>query len=121
MKHVIFCYGTCKLGYYFHNQYLGGDKSVFLGPGKSSKDLTLFVEALPVVIEQKGDLGVKGELYEIDTKTLEELDSLEGFPEFMQRKLVDITTKEGKVTAWVYLANKNFKGKSHSFITDEFI
>lgn len=47
---------------------------------------------------------VKGELYEVDKKTLRRLDSLEGHPDFYERKLVKIKTTTGSCTAWMYLA-----------------
>ncbi len=122
MKHLVFCYGTLKLGFYWHDKFLGNGKSTFIGPAVTSKDYTLYVEALPVVIKERGDLGAKGEVYEVNDEVLKSLDDLESHPEFYKRELIEVTTSEGEtLTAWCYMRSKHFAGKNHSFITDEFV
>lgn len=45
-----------------------------------------------------------GELYVVDSDTADELDHLEGHPDFYEREIRDVETADGKtVKAWVYL------------------
>lgn len=118
----IFVYGTLKQKQYFHDRYLGGEKSNFLGDAIASPDYSLYIDGLPHMIKEPSDTGVKGELYEVDAVVLAELDALEGHPEIYHREIIEITDKDGeKKLAWAYLRSQNFKGKICAFKEFEFI
>ena len=59
-------------------------------------------------IEYKEGEEIEGILYEIDEKDLKRLDKFEAYPKQYNRKLMDIITNEGKVPAWVYIAQKEW-------------
>lgn len=120
--HKIFVYGTLKKGFYFHEQFLGEDKSAFLGKVMSGPSYSLYIDGLPHLIEETTDKPVKGELYEINEKVLDTLDKLEGHPLIYQRKVIDVYNESGeKSLAWAYLRHVNFKGKLWATKEDEFV
>lgn len=120
-KQRVFVYGTLKSGMYFHDAYLGGDKSNFVGPAVTTKDYTLYVRGLPFMVRETSDTGVKGELYEVDESVLASLDELEGHPIFYKRDIIEVNDKDGKkVLAWGYLYPKFFKGKEYAHTEEEF-
>lgn len=121
-RNRIFIYGTLKQGHYFHNQFLGEDKSVFYGPATTTNEFVLYIDGLPHMVREKSETGVKGELYEIDDDVLRSIDELEGHPTVYHRELVEVFSKSGeRVLAWAYLRNSNFKGKINSFKESEFV
>lgn len=121
-KQRIFVYGTLKKGQYFHERYLGGTNSNFLGSGTASRDFTLYVGAAPHLIREPTDTPVKGELYEVDNDVLASIDYLEAHPVVYKREIIEVFTSEGeKVLAWAYLRHKNFKDKPYCFKEVEFI
>lgn len=120
--HRVFIYGTLKKGFYFHEEYLGGDKSKFIGKAVCSPDYSLYVDGMPHLIEEMTDKPVKGELYEVNDSVLKSLDDLEGTPVIYHRKVIDTYNEAGeKVLAWAYLRPVHFKGKLHAYKEEEFI
>jgi gamma-glutamylcyclotransferase (GGCT)/AIG2-like uncharacterized protein YtfP len=108
----LFVYGTLKKGQYFHEKYLSGEKSNFLGVGYAGPDYSLYVGAQPHLIREPSDKPVKGELYEVSPVVLESLDGLEGHPIVYKRELVEVFTELGEKTlAWAYLRHQNFRDK----------
>lgn len=95
-KHLLFVYGTLKEGFYNHDRYLGGSKSTSLGSAFTSNDYTLYIEALPFMVEESSDAPVEGELYEIDDATLAEIDDLEGHPYAYRRQKIRVTNVDGE-------------------------
>jgi len=115
--HRIFVYGTLKNGCYFHDEYLGGDKSDPQGPAKTTLDYTLYVDGMPHMVKQSGELGVLGELYQVDNATLERLDVLEGHPVTYRREIIEVIDEMGnKVLAWAYLRPPHFKGRKFCWV-----
>lgn len=118
----VFIYGTLKKGQYFHDQYLGGEKSTYLGQALISSDYSLYVDTLPSLVREKCELGmVKGELYEVDSDVLKSLDDLEGHPRIYRREVVDIEVNGEKTTAWAYVRSNYFKGKNFASKELEFV
>lgn len=86
----VFVYGTLKRGGYNHH-YLS--KAEFLGdyctpPKYAFYDLGYY----PAMTGEDKRIAVKGEVYQIDKKTIRELDILEGVPDLYDR----ITIRCGK-------------------------
>lgn len=102
-KILVFVYGTLLSGqgnnHYLKNSKLLG-KSITLG--FTMHDLGAF----PALVEQDlglpdGENEIHGEVWEIDERTLDRLDYLEGVPHFYRRKVTE--TIFGP--AWVYYNN----------------
>lgn len=120
--HRVFVYGTLKQGKYFHDEYLGGDKSTALGPATASLDYSMYNDGLPHLVRETTDKPVKGELYEVDAETLEKLDGLEGHPVVYYREIIEVYDGNNKkLLAWAYLRPKHFKGKQYAHKEEEFI
>jgi len=119
-NHKVFVYGTLKKGYYFHDQYLGGDKSSFNGPALASLDYSLYIDGMPHLVRETSDKPVKGELYEVSDEVMKSLDDLEG-PVY-KRDVIEIIDENGnKVLAWAYLRPRHFKGSQFAWKEYEFI
>jgi gamma-glutamylcyclotransferase (GGCT)/AIG2-like uncharacterized protein YtfP len=117
----VFVYGTLKRGFYFHEQYLGGDKANSCGPARTTKDYSLYTDGMPHMIKETSETGVKGELYEVDNKILKTLDDLEGHPIVYYRDIIEVIDEKGNQTlAWAYLRPIHFKGKISAFKEEEF-
>jgi gamma-glutamylaminecyclotransferase len=88
----VFVYGSLKAGYW-NNVLLHGSK--FLGEDYAEGLLyagSSFPMAIPSHVANKGvgehQFWIKGEVYEVDVKTLERLDRLEGHPHHYERQQV---------------------------------
>lgn len=117
----VFVYGTLKKGKYFHNSYLRDSK--FLGESHISKYYSLYVHKYPILVKQKSDHRVKGELYKVTPEVLTKLDYLEGHPSYYERKKVKvfINNEKDEIEAWAYIFPKeglDFSGmeKIYDFI-----
>lgn len=96
------CYGTLKRGGSNHDLLLG---SKYLGEAYIPDGYGLVVDGLPFLVEEETGPGCYVELYEINERTLREVDALEGHPSFYVRKTVstfDLETGH-EVKAFVYI------------------
>lgn len=117
--HKVFVYGTLKNGFYFHKEYLSGDKSNFLGPALASLDYSLYIDGMPHLVKEKAEKPVKGELYEVDSEVLKRLDSLEE-PAYY-RELIEVTNSTGEtLQVWAYLRPRFFRGHQFAWKEEEF-
>jgi len=83
----VFVYGTLRKGFY--NHFLLSN-STFLGETETIKeDYTLKSLGVFPGVLLKGNNKIKGEVYKINRVTMDSLDSLEGFPDFYNKTLVD--------------------------------
>lgn len=111
-KHKIFVYGTLKRGFYNHREYLDSTDSSFLGVAYTSNDYTLYINALPFLVEEASDAPVEGELYEVDNDTLKRIDELEGHPYAYKRQRIRVKDSDGnEVLCYAYLYPNIFKYK----------
>ncbi len=118
----IFVYGTLKQGHYFHERYLGGDKSEFIGKSVASPDYSLYIDGLPHMILEPTDKPVKGELFLVDDDVLASIDALEAHPLVYKRELIEVYDDSGeRVLAWAYLRHPSFKGKANAWKESEFV
>lgn len=100
----VFVYGTLKKGFGNH-RYL--ESSKFLGRVQVRGNMYSLGGFPVVVLTGKGT--VHGEIYEVSKETLANLDRLEGYPSFYNRK--QVVTSNGML-AWVYHMS-NEKVKDH--------
>lgn len=102
----IFVYGTLKRGH--GNNYLLGE-SPLLGQALTLTPFVLFNCGFPMAVPFTRDaakaplLPVMGEVYQVDETTLRRLDSLEGHPDWYERKPVQavVAGKEQEVELYV--------------------
>ena len=102
---LVFVYGTLKKGFGNH-QLL--EQSDFLARAFITRTKLLNLGAFPAVIVG-GRKEVEGELYEVNSKTLERLDRLEGHPSFYERRKVLVYPLDfglPPVPAWCYFLSK---------------
>lgn len=99
IKYVdVFVYGTLMKGHQ-NNFFLQND--VFLGYGETKPEYTLYdLGHFPAMIEG-GDTSVKGEIYEVDPRTVEWLDKLEGVADGLYEKKEITLIDGGKVLTYI--------------------
>jgi len=96
----IFVYGTLKKG--FRNHYLLQNAKFLCDYRLSGFVMGTFNNDFPFIIRKDGI--VYGELYEITPEILEDLDILEGHPDFYVRILINDGTHE----FYIYVMSENF-------------
>ena len=109
----VFVYGTLK-SMYHNNGLLRTAKA--MGEAMTKEEYATASAGIPYVInpltlkpeDEYKTLPVKGEVYEVDDLTLEDLDGLEGHPHWYERHPIEVEMKqgfesEGFVEAWCYL------------------
>lgn len=80
----VFVYGSLKRGHY-NNRHLDG--ATYLGEYRTPPKYALYdLGPFPAMTEADRGVSVQGEVYLIDSKTLDRLDRLEGHPRFYERK-----------------------------------
>ena len=97
--HNVLVYGSLRRG--LHNHYLL-EHTLFVGNIKTPALWTLYdLGAFPAVVPG-GNTAITGEVYQVDDATFAELDLLEGYPDFYQRRQID--TDLGLL--WIYYLPK---------------
>jgi len=125
-KYLVFVYGTLKKGY-GNNYLLKNSKFVGMGFTKNKyfmqREGIAFPYALPsdyfkeIPEHYKGH--ILGEVYEVDERTLERLDMLEGHPNFYQREITTIILEDGtEVQTFIY-HYYDFYGEEYLIEPDE--
>lgn len=95
----VFVYGTLQSGNENRGLHLFGDHATLLGPAHTTEgqfdmqDLGSFPGVL-----LGGTNNVVGEVWEVSDEAMEQLDLIEGYPDFYNRRLTDTT----QGTAWMY-------------------
>jgi gamma-glutamylcyclotransferase (GGCT)/AIG2-like uncharacterized protein YtfP len=100
----VFVYGTLKEGHGNHDYFLAGNDGVEkLGRCYVTGDFDMYTNgAFPIVTQGTCDerkAHILGEVYEVDSDTLDALDSLEGHPDWYCRVKVPTPWKK----AWMYV------------------
>lgn len=116
MKHLVFVYGTLKKGY--HNDFHLYD-CCYYGKGTTAKKYVMLkCCGLPFVVNVKcfDSTLIKGEVYLIDDFTLNELDYLEGHPNFYKRQKIKVYVKGIQLECWCYFLNISLKGNDCKII-----
>ena len=132
LNHILlFVYGTLKRGYSNHAllaaaHFVGEAVTIekygfYLGPDEYApgEPEIPFLLANP----KTGDAAVqvRGELWEVDSITLTQLDELEGHPDWYHRKKINVRTDSGKtISAYTYLLPEAPKGLLQPIISGHF-
>lgn len=113
--HIVFVYGTLKVGY--GNHYLIGENPLSVARGEAVSDDANFAMTnigFPYLITvQTGGFLAKGELYQVDDSCLARLDRLEGVPHHYRREQrwfkQEAMNGHGVrlILAWVYICNRD--------------
>lgn len=102
-ENKIFVYGTLKRGFDNHHFLMG---SRFIGTGRTVEKYAMFVEnGIPFVVQDQSVSPIFGELFSVDNSVLDNLDRLEGHPNWYQRREASICLDGGTsptVKAWMY-------------------
>ena len=118
---LLFVYGTLKRGYSNHSLLSAGH---FVGEAVTIEEYGFYLGTdkyapndpeIPFLLAnpKTGDAAVqvRGELWEVDSITLTQLDELEGHPDWYQRKKITVSHVSGKsVSAFTYLLPEAPKG-----------
>ena len=101
----VFVYGTLKTGNSTRGmQYFEGAE--FLGEAITSDANFDIVDLGSFPAVTQGKFKIKGEVYEVDEETFAYLDAIEGFPNFYNRKIINVNVASAKIQAWVYFIDK---------------
>lgn len=110
MNNLVFVYGSLKSGGMvrgldgFPGATIVG-KATTRYPDYNMLDLGSFPG-----VTKKGDKHIQGEVWEVDETTMNELDMIEGYPEFYKREKTE--TSQGR--AWMYyLESDNYQSLSY--------
>lgn len=98
-KIPVFVYGTLKRGNGDGGLDLWGDGATFVSTGTTTEKQFNMVdlEHFPGAI-LGGDSDIQGELWMVDAQTMQDLDHMEGYPDFYLRR----KTRTTAGTAWMY-------------------
>lgn len=99
MDHIVFVYGTLRKG--FGNNVLL-DESDFLGDAITVGAYSMYEQGIPYV-SPIGEQRIYGEVYSVGGDTLAQLDSLEGHPDWYNRRQIAVLLESGEtIQAWLY-------------------
>jgi gamma-glutamylcyclotransferase (GGCT)/AIG2-like uncharacterized protein YtfP len=99
--HKVFVYGTLKSGY-GNNVLLKG--STFKSTGVTLRLFTVLSSGFPVAFAtERPKHRLSGEIYQVDDKTLAQLDRLESNGSMYKRRRVVINTPTGTEVCWMYI------------------
>lgn len=90
----VFVYGSLKQG--FHNHiWMEEIGAKYIGKCSTEKifDMISMYDSYPGLIN--GEYGINGELYEIDSMDIYHLDRLEGYPNYYDRKVINVKMDNG--------------------------
>ena len=104
----VFCYGSLMKGHSNHG-FLKGSK--FIGVAETGLGYTLVIKELPYLLRDAEGEGCSGELYQIDEKTLDRLDLLEGHDWWYERKEISVYCDGKRHKAWCYLMTPERMGR----------
>lgn len=120
--HRVFVYGTLKRGLRNHH-FL--EHAAFVGEAHTLTKYRMLDGSFPVLRDSGADLKqVRGEVYDVDEKTLEKLDELESVDSGMyERVKIDVAVSGGKASrAFIYIGRGGYwdkKERVHFVGTDE--
>jgi gamma-glutamylcyclotransferase (GGCT)/AIG2-like uncharacterized protein YtfP len=97
----VFVYGTLRAGE-SRNEILTVEPNRFAGPASVDGAELFSLGSFPAMVLGR-DGSVVGEVYEVDARTLQLLDRIEGVPRLYQRTEVELT---GGGRAWAYTMAK---------------
>jgi len=108
VEKYLFVYGTLKRGFW-NSALLKRAKPV--GEGKTRERFKLYTVGYPYAVPDSKGLPLKGEVYIVDSKTLKEVDNLEGYPYHYKRKSVEVELSDGRVVKALLYYAENPRGE----------
>jgi gamma-glutamylaminecyclotransferase len=105
----VFVYGSLKKGFY--NESLL-QKASYIGESITCEKYSLYktnLDPYPFLLEENNNetTNITGEIYKIDENILKILDRLEGYPNFYDRKIIEVISENTSYSAIAYfLKNK---------------
>lgn len=116
--HKLFVYGTLKKGQYFHQEFMS--ETEFISNVVATDNYSLYIDGMPHLVREKSPVNVKGELYNVDVKTLEALDYL--WAPVYKRDVIEFINESGEIElAWAYLRPRHFKGYQYAWKESEYV
>jgi gamma-glutamylaminecyclotransferase len=113
-KCMLFVYGTL-MSTYKNNYILTNSKSIFVGNAQTMEKYTMYVmghldgynngKGVPFVNKYISSSYIYGELWEITSNTLIEIDKLEGHPGWYIRENISIQFGNNIINAYIYFNN----------------
>jgi gamma-glutamylaminecyclotransferase len=98
---LIAVYGTLKRGYGNYYNYLSSSK--FIGKGNTKDKYPLIISGLPYLINKKGEgHNVQVDVFKVTDSKLNDLDRLEGHPNWYRREKIEIKVKGVVLSCWIY-------------------
>jgi gamma-glutamylaminecyclotransferase len=100
----VFVYGTLMTGFENH---IYMSKSRLLGKAMTMKKFYMTARFIPFVsdVENEKSNYIIGEVYEVDSQSLNSIDRLEGHPDFYKRKEIDVRLDDGStMKCWMYFS-----------------
>lgn len=99
-KMLLMVYGTLMNN--FHNNGLLKEQK-YLGKCETKEKYTMYVNGIPYVFPDKETSTIKGELWEVSGEDyIQDLDSLEGHPDWYERKEIEVDFNGKSITVWLY-------------------
>lgn len=103
-KYLVFVYGTLKREQFNHHR-LNGSK--FIGTARTMDNFAMYGSGIPFVRMSEHAYPIYGEVYEVNRRTLIDLDWLEGHPTSYERRLVPVYVQQlGSARAWLYFHDR---------------
>lgn len=104
-KTRVFVYGTLKSDQR-SNSLLRDSK--ILSKGISKSTFRVFSKGFPMAVFDPSGHPLAGEVYEVSSEVLKDLDFYEGYPDFYDRKEIDVDTPSGLVQAFMYFLGSRY-------------
>jgi len=103
-----FCYGSLKRGQTAHH-FLESHNAVFVREAVTTPDYHLYdISWFPgVVLDESMEGGVHGEVYEVSSDCLDQMDRYEGAPHLFRRETITLEDGEEVIA---YLFNQGLDG-----------
>ena len=103
----VFVYGTLKKGHW-NSVILRDSELLFKATTVSNKYDMVDLGSFPAIIKG-GGFRITGEVYNVNKRTLQQLDALEGNGSFYNREkiLVEPLSAMDKMSAWTYILDSN--------------
>jgi gamma-glutamylaminecyclotransferase len=97
----VFVYGTLMSG--FGNNRLLKDSAMIDYASTEDEYVLVSNGVIPYLMDDVKDSYIIGEVYEVNEKTLKNLDDLEGHPNWYQRRIINVVSDVGdRLRAWAY-------------------
>lgn len=104
----VFVYGTLLSGLGNHRLL---SNSLLIDRATTEDSYVLVANSIPYLLDEEGKSYVCGEVYEVDERTLDNLDGLEGHPNWYNRRIINVVTEQGdRLKAWAYFMPKRPSG-----------